>query len=151
MIKYPNPTKFQRATKKGLIGFLKIHKIGISPKWQERIERRNDGPGWRFDSATSRAKEFLVVSLAKQLVRLEATLKSYRKLIDKLFKDQPDADLFLSLPGAGPKLASSSARIQEHDAPFRLLQHAVLRLGEGFLRSCQREGAGARAGFKKHT
>ena len=104
VIKYPQPEKLKRATKKGLIGFLKKHRIGISLKWQERIDHRNDGR-WSFDPATSAAKEFLTVSIAKQLIRLEATLKSYRKRIEKLFNDHPDAAIFLSLPGCGEKLA----------------------------------------------
>ena len=106
VIKYPNPSMFQRATKKGLIGFLKAHRIGISPKWEERIEHRNHCSAWNFDEATSAAKEFLTVSLACQLIRLEATLKQYRKRINQLFNDHPDAELFLSLPGCGEKLAS---------------------------------------------
>ncbi|MCP4606988.1 MAG: IS110 family transposase [Proteobacteria bacterium] len=105
LLKYPNPDKFKRATKKGLTGFLKIHRIGISPKWEQRINDRKKGDTWRFDKAVSAAKEVLCVTLAKQLKRLEASLKMYRKRIDKRFKKQPDAGVFMSLPGCGEKLA----------------------------------------------
>lgn len=105
VIKYPNPSKFQRATKKGLESFLKAHRTGISEKWEERIANRKDEQSWSFDEATSETKEILVIHLAKQLVQLKGILKDYRKKIDSLFSDQMDADLFQSLPGAGPKLA----------------------------------------------
>jgi len=105
LIRYPNSQCFLRAKKKGLIGFLKTHKIGISPRWEERIESRKNGK-WRVDKAVGAAKEFLSVSLCRQLIRLEVTLKAYRQRIDELFSTHPDAKLFLSLPGAGSKLAA---------------------------------------------
>jgi transposase len=53
--------------------------------------------------AVTRAKSRLAVSLAKQLITLEAQLDEYRQHIQELFGDHPDHDLFDSLPGIGNK------------------------------------------------
>ena len=104
VIRYPDQDCFRRAQKKSLTGFLKIHRIGISLQWEQRIERRKDA-AWHVDQAVGAAKRLLAVSLAKQLIRLEATLNTYRKRIMELFREHPDAGIFQSLPGAGEKLA----------------------------------------------
>ena len=108
IITFPKPASLRAASKKRLIGFLKVHNIGLSPVWQKRIEsvlRGGDAPTWPQDAPVCAAKALLAVSIAKQLRTLDAALSEYRKRIDELFENHPDSDIFSSLPGAGAKLA----------------------------------------------
>lgn len=52
------------------------------------------------------AKSLLAVSLVDVLTTLEKQLKTFRKRIEDLFAQHPDADIFSSLPGPGAKVAS---------------------------------------------
>lgn len=105
VLTFPKPDVLLNASRKRLFGFLKSHRIGLSSQWQERVERRGDGVAWPADVATVAAKSRMAVAVAKQLRALEASLVEYRKRIEELFAEHPDADIFSSLPGAGPKLA----------------------------------------------
>ena len=105
VLTFSTPQVLADASAKRLTGFLKTHGIGISPLWKERIESRKKVSEWPSDMATIEAKSFLAAATAKQLRTLQASLKEYRKLIEHLFEDHPDSDIFSSLPGAGPKLA----------------------------------------------
>lgn len=51
------------------------------------------------------AKSLLAVTLAKQLLTLQAQIKEYRRRIEQVFCDHPDGGIFGSLPGGGKKLA----------------------------------------------
>jgi len=104
VLTFDRPQMLLRASPKKLYGFLKSHHIGLSPIWQERVRRRNASTPWPSDPATVEAKAFLAVALAKQLRTLQASLQAYRERIEQLYHDHPDASLFSSLPGAGPKL-----------------------------------------------
>jgi hypothetical protein len=102
---FPTPAAVARATERKLYGFLARHHIGASPRWQERIERRTEAARWPSDPATEAALPQLVASLVAVLRTLREQLAAYRRRIEALFAVQPQAALFDSLPGAGPKLA----------------------------------------------
>jgi hypothetical protein len=102
---FPTPTAVARASEKKLYGFLARHHIGASPRWQERIEHRTEAARWPSDPAAEAALPQLVASLVAVLRTLHEQLATYRRRIEALFVVQPDAALFDSLPGAGPKLA----------------------------------------------
>ena len=101
----PDAVALAAAGRKKLYGFLKSHRIGLHPIWQERVEGRAKTTPWPSDPPTVAAKSFLAISLAKGLRTLQASLDEYRERIEKLYGDQPDSGIFSSLPGAGPKLA----------------------------------------------
>lgn len=105
VLTFPGPAALAGASRKRLIGFLKTHGIGLTPKWEERVRLVKDAARWPQDPAAAGAKQFLARALARQLRALEASLKEYRLQIEALFDEHPDAGLFASLPGAGPKLA----------------------------------------------
>ena len=105
ILRFPSPQKLAQARKSTLCGFLRQHRIGLGPLWQERIEARKDATQWPCHEATGDAKSLLAVSLAKQLRALKPTLDAYRKRIEKLFSTHEDNAVFQSLPGAGAKLA----------------------------------------------
>lgn len=105
VLTFPTAEAIATANKQKIVGFLKRHRIGLGPKWKERVENRGHATDWPCDDATANAKSLLAISLAKQLRALAPTLKAYRKHIDALFSDGQDRALFQSLPGAGEKLA----------------------------------------------
>jgi len=104
VLAFSTPEALAQASRKKLYGFLKSHYIGIQPIWQERVDGRSRRPAWPSDEATVEAKRFLAVALAKELRTLQASLDLYRERIEALYGDQPDASLFDSLPGVGPKI-----------------------------------------------
>ena len=53
----------------------------------------------------TRTKSRLALTRTRMLRVLQNQIEAYRAEIEKLFAQQPDHDLFDSLPGAGPKIA----------------------------------------------
>ena len=88
-----------------VVKFLRTHGIRLSPLWHQRVASRTVGPRWPSDEATVAAKSIQAVGIARQLRTVAGVLKQYRQRIEALFAEHPDAALFSSLPGAGPKLA----------------------------------------------
>jgi len=106
ILRFSTPEKLRSASARTIYGFLKKHHIGFSmPIWQKRVENRAQKSPWPSDAATIDAKSELAISLAKMLRTLNATLNTYRTKVEPLFANHPDAGIFSSLPGAGPKLA----------------------------------------------
>jgi len=103
--RFPTAEALASSSKRQLMGFLKQHRIRVSPRWQERIAGRAGMRAWPVDPAAVVAKAEFVRALVAQLRGLAAILKRYRKQIDALFQAHPDHAVFASLPGAGPKLA----------------------------------------------
>jgi len=105
VLTFSTPEALQQASRKRLFGFLKSHCLGIRPHWQALADNRLKGPAWPSDQATTAAKSVLAATLAKSLRALQASLDEYRRRIEALYGDHPDASIFNSLPGAGPKTA----------------------------------------------
>ena len=105
ILTFSTPEKLRSASRKKLIGFLKTHKIGLGPRWQERLDAHPGTQSWPNDEPTVSAKSMLAVTLAKQLRTLQAALREYRRRIEELFSLHVDAAIFNSLPGAGDKMA----------------------------------------------
>jgi transposase len=145
VLTFPTPEALRNASRKRRFGFLKTHHIGLSPIWQERVERSVSGPAWPSDAATTAAKSVLAVALAKSLRTLQASLADYRARIEKLYGDHPDSSLFDSLPGAGPKLAprllshfgSDRARFDSPDALEQLSGVSPVTVRSGRSRTIQ--------------
>ena len=76
----------------------------MSPTWQQRVDSRTHAVDWPHTGAQN-AFVLMAQCLARQLQILHANLNLFRKQIDSQFKTHPEAELFESLPGAGPKLA----------------------------------------------
>jgi hypothetical protein len=108
---FPTPAALASAKPSKLIGFLRTHRMALTPQWQERIAQRHTVLEWPCEPEMVEAKSLLVVTLAKQLRTLQAALKSYRKQIEPLFDQIENKDVFASLPGAGPKLAPRLASL----------------------------------------
>lgn len=105
ILAFPTHEALGRASDNKLRKFLHAHSIGLSPIWKERLANRNSGARWPHDEATVAAKSLRAKSLARQIKTQNAMLDQYRKRIEALFGEHPDAAIFLSLPGAAAKLA----------------------------------------------
>jgi transposase len=62
-------------------------------------------PQLQADAITTRTKSRLMLALVQQLAPVVDTLAAYDQEIERLFLMHPDAPLFVSLPGAGKRLA----------------------------------------------
>ena len=104
-VAFPTPAAVARSREKTLYAFLARHRIGASPLWQERIAGRQEATRWPCDLAAEAALPQFVASLVAVLRALREQLAVLRRRIEALFAQHPDAAVFASLPGAGPKLA----------------------------------------------
>lgn len=104
VLQFPTPRDLLRRGKRKWENFLHAHKLWRPETAQTRLEifARADQLA-NPSEAVTRAKSLLAVSLAKQLVTLQAQLEEYRRLIQQRFDEHPDHDLFDSLPGIGNK------------------------------------------------
>ena len=105
VLAYPTPGRLATASKAKLCRFLAAHRIGMSPLWQRRVEHRAEAAQWPCIGPAESACALRAQCLARELKAVAINLRSYRKEIEALFEQHPDAGLFTSLPGAGPKLA----------------------------------------------
>ena len=71
----------------------------------QRIYARLHQPHLRADPVTTRVKARLTRALVAQLAPVVEQIAAYDEEIERLFRDHPDAALFVSLPGAGKRLA----------------------------------------------
>jgi len=104
LLAYSTPDALAKASKTKLCRFLAARHIGMSPVWQRRVDNRSHAADWPC-TGTQSAFALTAQCLARQLQTMEANLRTFRKQIESQFKIHPDAELFQSLPGAGPKLA----------------------------------------------
>ena len=106
IIQFPTPAQLAAAGRRAWEKFLHTHKLWRPQTAAKRLELFAQAAQWKRNEAVTRAKSRLAISLAKTLQTLERQLDEYRAAIEELFAKHPDADLFGSLPGAGPKLAA---------------------------------------------
>ncbi|MCP4640875.1 MAG: IS110 family transposase, partial [bacterium] len=105
IITFPTPEALRTADRREFMGFLKRHGIRLSPRWSQRVDHERKESTWPSDPVLSDARSVYAIALVRELQTLREQLKAYRKRIEALFAQHPDAALFRSLPGAGPKLA----------------------------------------------
>ena len=105
VLAFPTPQTLAQAPDNKLITFLRCHHIGLTQTWKSHLAARHNATPWPTDPPIEAAKSVQALCLAKQLRTLNAGLKTYEKHIQTLFAQHPDAHIFSSLPGAGPKLA----------------------------------------------
>lgn len=103
--KYSTPEALASASEQELVAFLKGHRMRYTQRRQQLLNQAHQAAQLQADEATVRAMALRVQTLADQLLRLEDSLRQYRRRIEELFAQHPDAILFLSLPGAAKKLA----------------------------------------------
>jgi len=105
VLAFPRPADLAAASTQKLVGFLRSHRLRLTPRRRERLAHRTEGPAWPRDPVMADARAEFALAAARMLRTLHAQLRRYRARIEELFAAHPDAVLFASLPGAGAKLA----------------------------------------------
>lgn len=106
VVAFPTPAVLEAAGKRRWQKFLHTYKLYRPQTADRRMELFAKAKAFASpNTAVTKAKSLLAVSLCKQLITLQQQLDAYRQRIQELFDSHPDHDLFGSLPGAGPKLA----------------------------------------------
>lgn len=108
--RFPTAKRFVTAKANIIIAFLKSHRIGWRESWQKKVETRCNAGDWP-EIAHEEIYQLQAQAIVKQLQALEDALTQFRKEIETSFKGLSQAKLFVSLPGAGEKLAPRLAVI----------------------------------------
>jgi transposase len=104
--RYPTLDVAEAASVEELTAFLRTLPRFPGPSVAaQRIYMRLHQPHLRADPVTSRVKARLTQALVAQLVPVVEQIAAYDEEIGRLFREHPDAALFVSLPGAGKRLA----------------------------------------------
>ena len=104
--RYPTLESAEAASVEELTAFLRsLPRFPNAARAAERIYSRLHQPQMRADAVTTRAKARLTQALVAQLEPLLEQIAAYDDEIKRLFREHSDAALFLSLPGAGARLA----------------------------------------------
>jgi transposase len=106
--RFPNPVTLAHAKKNTLFKFLKANHIGLSPTWQERVERSRKAADWPRPP-DAQTHELTAQACAAQLMALQVYIDSCDALIRQNSKDLPELALMKSLPGAGERLSPPMA------------------------------------------
>jgi transposase len=101
---FPTPQALAEASERTLYAFLKGHRIGLSPKWQERVAARGEATSWPSDPAVQAVMPLRVHALVALLRTLKTQLDELRRRIRAAYRDHPAGALFASLPRSGEKL-----------------------------------------------
>ena len=106
LLQFPTPDALATAGKRRWEKFLHSHRLYRPETAQKRIDLFAKAKAFANPNpAVTKAKSLLAVTIAKQLITLDAQLDEYRDRIGELFKNHPDGGCFGSLPGAGAKIA----------------------------------------------
>jgi transposase len=106
MEQFPCVNTAQAATPEQLTQFFRSHQAGRKSAIARRIQQIQDaGPPLTRDAAIVVPAQALTLALIALLKVVLAQLSQFNAKIAQLFECIPDAQLFSSLPGAGPHLA----------------------------------------------
>lgn len=105
LMRWPTLEAVQAESPETLLKFFtshNSHRVGTNHK---RIEAIQTAQALTTDQGIVEPMQRIVLALIEQLLPLLASIHSFEQRIEELFSAQEDAQLFRSLPGAGPQLA----------------------------------------------
>ena len=105
LLKWPDLAKAKRARPTTVKQFLLDHNVRYARIIEQRIEQIQAAVSLTDDHALIASYSLQAQTLARQLKLLLVAIRDYEQAIDDCFNSLPDANLFKSLPGAGPQLA----------------------------------------------
>lgn len=106
---FPTLSAAHAASDEDLARVLKQHGYASPARKVAAIRKVLAEEQFRVDPAVVRAKRVLIVTLAETLLALHNQIRIYDRRVKMLFKNHPDRDIFLSLRGAGVRLAARMA------------------------------------------
>jgi transposase len=102
---YPTVQAARAASVEDLTTLLKPFRFPGARKKAEELVNQLQQPSLVASEVITRAKSRLMLALVAQLEALLTQIDEYDKEIERLFLSHADSELFLSLPGAGARLA----------------------------------------------
>ena len=103
--RWPTLAAVQRARPQAVRQFYRAHNVRGNERIEARLAAIRTAVALTNDPAVLSALPLLVAALVAQLDALRPAIAEYDRRIAELFNQQPDAQLFASLPGAGKQLA----------------------------------------------
>jgi transposase len=105
LLKWPTLEAIQRARPDTVRKFYYGHNCRCGDVIEKRLQEIRTGTPFTADPAIIDVSVLIVQMLARQILDLGPAIARYEKEIARLFASHPDAEIFDSLPGAGPALA----------------------------------------------
>jgi transposase len=105
ILEYPTLKAAQATSAHELTTFFHQHKVTRKSAITRRIEQIKEGIALTEDESVIETMKLLVSAWIRQLKILLVSIQTFDCDIEEIFATHPDADLFSSLPGAGPHLA----------------------------------------------
>lgn len=102
---FPTLDHLAQAGPEELAAFLKSQRYPQPNRTMQKILLMLQEPQLRSNPSVTRAKARLMLAIIAQLAPLSDAIRAYDKEIERLFMAHSDSALFLSLPGAGKRLA----------------------------------------------
>lgn len=106
---FPTLQAIRQATDAELASTLKQHGYSSPTRKVRRLREVLAGEQFQVDGAVVAAKSVLIHTLAETLLTLHAQIRGFERQIKDRFKKHPDREVFLSLRGAGLRLAARIA------------------------------------------
>lgn len=106
LAQYPTLEEARKASVPDLRDFLKACR---HPGWRQKAQELHEAlhaPAIPAPQFLVRSRRWQTIHLVKQLRTVREDKKAYEQEIERLLREHPDGQLFLSLPGAGPTLAA---------------------------------------------
>jgi transposase len=107
--RFPTLDAVRAASSQEMEETLKAHGHTHAARRVRRIREILAEEQFAVDAAVVRAKSRLIVALAGTLLALHRQIHDYDRQLRECFQRHPDREIFLSLPGAGPRLAARLA------------------------------------------
>jgi len=105
LTRYPSLKVAQAASEEELEEFFKSNHVVQTKTIRRRLEQIQQGVVLTEDKGIVEPFQLLVSALIAQLKILLSSITTFDSRIEELFASHPDAQLFSTLPGAGPHLA----------------------------------------------
>lgn len=105
LVRWPDFDAVTKENPDKIIQFFHKHNSRSDKKMQQRLETIRKAKALTTDGAITEPAQQMVVALAGLLKTLCKSIQKIEKAISNAFDQHPDAELFRSLPGAGPALA----------------------------------------------
>jgi len=102
---YPTLEAAQAARPAEILAVLQTGPFPRANAKAQAIWQQVHRPQLHADAITTRTKSRLMLALVQQLATVVEAIAAYDQEIERLFLTHPDASLFMSLPGAGTRLA----------------------------------------------
>jgi transposase len=105
LLKWPSLHKLQKASKESVRKFYFVHRCRRMDLIEKRLQKIEQMQPLTTDQSLIEPVVVHITMLARQLLELSKSIKTYERKIEELFATHADASIWESFPGAGPTLA----------------------------------------------